>query len=108
DEKTRCNFCPNNCSRTFIDTATADGKTARYISGFSCEKGTVENLDALKVLNKDRNARMKKYPNLVDYEATRAFKSFYKPDPMPEHGAPTHDIVVKRTLLGAVRHKPIE
>src|SRR6195952_2877810 len=28
DEKTRCNFCPNNCSRTFIDTKTLDGKTA--------------------------------------------------------------------------------
>jgi predicted nucleotide-binding protein (sugar kinase/HSP70/actin superfamily) len=108
DEETRCNFCPNNCSRTFIDTATADGKTARYISGFSCEKGTVENLDALKILNKDRNARMKKYPNLVDYEATLAFKSFYKPDPLPEHGAPVQDIVVKKTLLGAIRHKPVE
>ena len=45
DETTRCNFCPNNCSRTFIDTKTLDGKTARYISGFSCEKGTVENMD---------------------------------------------------------------
>jgi predicted CoA-substrate-specific enzyme activase len=108
DETTRCNFCPNNCSRTFIDTATVDGKTARYISGFSCEKGTVENLDALKVLNKERNARMKKYPNLVDYEATLAFKSFYTPAPMPAHGTTVSDVVVKRTLLGAVRHKPVE
>ena len=57
DETTRCNFCPNNCSRTFIDTATPDGETARYISGFSCEKGTVENLDALKKLNKERGSR---------------------------------------------------
>jgi activator of 2-hydroxyglutaryl-CoA dehydratase len=52
NEQTRCNFCPNNCSRTFIDTQTLDGKTARYISGFSCEKGTVENMDALKKLNR--------------------------------------------------------
>jgi activator of 2-hydroxyglutaryl-CoA dehydratase len=36
DEDTRCTFCPNHCSRTFIDTATPDGSTARYISGFSC------------------------------------------------------------------------
>ena len=35
-----------------IDTKTLDGKTARYISGFSCEKGTVENMDALKKLNR--------------------------------------------------------
>jgi len=108
DETTRCNFCPNNCSRTFIDTKTLDGKSARYISGFSCEKGTVENLDALKVLNKERQKRMKQYPNLVDYEAKLAFKSFYEPRPMPSHGAPVDDVVVKRTLLGAVRHKPIQ
>ncbi len=107
DETTRCNFCPNNCSRTFIDTKTLDGKTARYISGFSCEKGTVENMDALKLLNKERQGRMKKYPNLVDYEAKLAFKQFYEPQPMPVHGAPIEDIEVKRTLLGAVRHKKI-
>ena len=29
--------------RTFIDTECPDGTTARYISGFSCEKGTVES-----------------------------------------------------------------
>src|SRR5688572_29740394 len=108
NEETRCNFCPNNCSRTFIDTKTLDGKTARYISGFSCEKGTVENMDALKKLNKERQSRMKKYPNLVDYEAKLAFKSFYEPAPMPAHGTPVDDIVVKKTLLGAIRHKPIE
>jgi len=108
DEKTRCNFCPNNCSRTFIDTKTLDGKTARYISGFSCEKGTVENMDALKVLNKERQKRMKQYPNLVDYEAKLAFKSFYEHLPMPEHGTAVKDVVVKRTLLGAVRHKEVE
>jgi predicted nucleotide-binding protein (sugar kinase/HSP70/actin superfamily) len=108
DDKTRCNFCPNNCSRTFIDTKTLDGKTARYISGFSCEKGTVENLDALKVLNKERQKRMKQYPNLVDYEAKLAFKSFYEPTAMPSHGAPVDDVVVKRTLLGAVRHKAVQ
>ncbi|MCX5741496.1 MAG: acyl-CoA dehydratase activase-related protein, partial [Proteobacteria bacterium] len=52
NEETRCNFCPNNCSRTFIDTKTLDGKTARYISGFSCEKGTVENMDLGAVRHK--------------------------------------------------------
>ncbi len=43
DETTTCHFCPNHCSRTFIDTKTPDGRTSRYISGFSCEKGTVES-----------------------------------------------------------------
>ncbi len=28
DEETRCHFCPNDCTRTFIDTKTPDGRTA--------------------------------------------------------------------------------
>jgi predicted CoA-substrate-specific enzyme activase len=108
DEETRCNFCPNNCSRTFIDTRTPTGDTARYISGFSCEKGTVEDLDALKRLNSERKARTKKFPNLVDYEAKLTYKSFYKPETMPDHGTLVDDVVVKRTLLGAVRHKTVQ
>lgn len=39
DETTRCKFCPNNCSRAFIDTEKPGGGTGRYIAGFSCEKG---------------------------------------------------------------------
>ena len=42
--------CPNNCARTFIDTETPDGRTSRYISGFSCEKGTVESEAAMIAL----------------------------------------------------------
>jgi predicted CoA-substrate-specific enzyme activase len=107
DEETRCNFCPNNCSRTFIDTQTPGGEVARYISGFSCEKGTVEDMEALKGLNKIRAARMKRYPNLVDYEAKLTFKSFYKPEPAPEAGTPIKDVVIKKTLLGNVRRKKV-
>ena len=107
DEETRCNFCPNNCSRTFIDTKTSTGQTARYISGFSCEKGTVEDMAALKVLNKERNKRMKRYPNMVDFEAKLAFRSFYKGDAMPESGDLIDDIEVKRTFLGGVKRRPI-
>ena len=39
DESTRCHFCPNNCSRTFIDTKTLDGRTSRYISGLLLREG---------------------------------------------------------------------
>ncbi len=108
DETTKCDFCPNNCSRTFIDTKTQMGQTARYISGFSCEKGTVEDLDALRELNTVRRDRMKVYPNLVDFEAKLCFKHFYKPEPLPDHGTEIEDIEVKRSLMGAVRHKSIK
>ncbi len=107
DESTKCDFCPNNCSRTFIDTNTPTGQTARYISGFSCEKGTVEDLDALRLLNGVRRDRMKVFPNLVDFEAKLCFKHFYKPEALPDHGQEITDIEVKRSLLGAVRRKEI-
>jgi predicted CoA-substrate-specific enzyme activase len=106
DEETKCRFCPNNCSRTFIDTLTPSGQSARYISGFSCEKGTVEDLDALKRLQEERKARMIRYPNLVDYEATLLFKSFWTPAPLPAAGSPKQDIEVRRTLFGGIKRVP--
>ncbi len=78
DETTRCTFCENNCSRTFIDTQTPDGKTSRYIAGFSCEKGTVESKQAVVALNKERRKLKAEYPNLVDYEANMVFRKLPK------------------------------
>jgi predicted nucleotide-binding protein (sugar kinase/HSP70/actin superfamily) len=105
DESTKCNFCPNNCSRTFIDTVTPEGSTSRYISGFSCEKGTVESKEAMLDLAKKRNELKKKYPNLVDYEAHVAFNS-YPSDPLPENNSEYNDIMVKKTLFGNVKRLP--
>lgn len=106
DETTRCDFCANNCSRTFIDAEVSETETARYISGFSCEKGTVEDHDALRTLNKQRRDRMVAYPNLVDYEATWNFKHLYKAQPLPESGTLISDIRIKRNFLGGVKHTP--
>jgi activator of 2-hydroxyglutaryl-CoA dehydratase/predicted nucleotide-binding protein (sugar kinase/HSP70/actin superfamily) len=107
DESTTCHFCPNNCSRTFIDTRTPDGKTSRYISGFSCEKGTVESVDALKVLNAKRKELKMKFPNLVDYESKLAFSSFHKPEPIPAEGAVIDDVQVTKGLLGGTKRTPV-
>ena len=107
DETTQCHFCVNDCSRTFIDTETPNGDTARYISGFSCEKGTVEDYDALRTLNKSRKKRMKRYPNLVAYEAKLCYKHFFKHDALPTTDAWVDDIEVKRTLFGGVKQKSI-
>src|SRR6185436_18704635 len=107
DESTVCHFCPNNCSRTFIDTKTPDGRTSRYISGFSCEKGTVESIDAVRLLERKRKALRTRYPNLADYEARLAFRHFYTPAPIPAAGTIIADIEVKRTLLGGIRKKPV-
>src|SRR6185436_14531602 len=92
DESTKCHFCPNNCARTFIDTETPDGKTSRYIAGFSCEKGTVESEQAMLDLTKARKKLMKQFPNLVDYESKQLFRHFYDHVPMPTADTMIDDI----------------
>lgn len=106
DESTICTFCPNRCSRTFIDTRTPDGRTSRYISGFSCEKGTVESLDALKALTAKRTSLKTRYPNLADYEAKLAFRSVYSPAPLPPAGTEIEDVEVSKGFFG-MRRKSI-
>lgn len=103
DESTRCHFCPNNCARTFIDTVTPKGDTARYISGFSCEKGTVESKEAMLALTADRKKLKKQFPNMVDYESKLLFRHFYDQAPVPEHGAKKLDVEVRRTITGVRR-----
>ncbi len=103
DEETVCHFCPNECKRTFIDTERPDGSTSRYISGFSCEKGTVESKDAMLALMKERKATAAEFPNLVSYEAEQAFKSFFKPEALPEAGTLIEDFEVKQTLFRVKR-----
>jgi hypothetical protein len=60
--ETVCHFCPNECKRTFIDTKRPDGRPARYISGFSCEKGTVESEEAMLALVAERKKTAKEFP----------------------------------------------
>ncbi|MEO0601522.1 MAG: acyl-CoA dehydratase activase-related protein, partial [Myxococcota bacterium] len=108
DEETVCHFCPNHCSRTFIDTETPDGRTSRYISGFSCEKGTVESKEALKELQKSRNATRKKYPNLVEFEAKAAFQHFYEPAELPLAGSSKRDVHVRRLSFRRVVRKAVQ
>lgn len=105
DETTRCSFCPNHCSRTFIDTITPDGQTARYISGFSCERGTVEDKQSMLEITKRRNQLKKQYPNLVEYEARHLFRHFYDPAPLPEEGTMIEDVKVKKGMFGRVKRK---
>jgi activator of 2-hydroxyglutaryl-CoA dehydratase/predicted nucleotide-binding protein (sugar kinase/HSP70/actin superfamily) len=107
DETTRCSFCPNNCARTFIDARTPDGGRSRYISGFSCEKGTVESVEALRELTAKRSDLKLRYPNLVDYESKVLFRSFYRPEPLPDSSTMTDSVEVTRGLLGALRRSAV-
>ena len=105
DESTVCHFCPNECSRTFIDTVTPDGSKSRYISGFSCEQGTVESKEALRVLNRERAQIRKQYPNMIAWEADNAFKRRYTPQPLPRAGASKTDVEVRRLSFKRVMRR---
>ena len=107
DDETVCHFCPNECKRTFIDTKRPDGSTSRYIAGFSCEKGTVESKEAMLDLVAERKKIAQQYPNMVSYEALKAFAHFYKFVPMPEDGALIDDIEVRKGIFG-VRRVPVK
>jgi predicted CoA-substrate-specific enzyme activase len=101
NEATRCYFCKNKCLRTFIDVKTAvpnpnykppvktkvplaDGAQRLIIA--TCEKGTVENVEEMRVIKGDIDAIKKENPNLVEIAAKAAFKSYEPPsvaDPLP-------------------------
>ncbi|APR81236.1 Hypothetical protein A7982_06583 [Minicystis rosea] len=103
DDETVCHFCPNECKRTFIDAKRPDGSTSRYISGFSCEKGTVESEQAMLDLVAERKKIAKEFPNLVDYESKQAFRHFYDYAPMPGAGAVVKDYALKKGFFGTKR-----
>jgi predicted CoA-substrate-specific enzyme activase len=100
DEETRCTFCSINCSRTFIDTKTPTSDTVRYIAGFSCEEGTVESHEALKILKDSRKDLQENIPNLVKQESTDLFASSYALDKAPRKETQITEQQVKVTLGG--------
>jgi predicted CoA-substrate-specific enzyme activase len=103
NEDTRCYFCKNKCLRTFIDVQTTvpnpnykpPVKTKVPLSAgaqrliiATCEKGTVENVEEMRVIKGDIDAIKKENPNLVEVAAKLAFKSFEPPlvaDPLPKY-----------------------
>ncbi len=85
DESTRCTFCPTNCRRTFINIDSGDGRDVRFISGYGCEKGTVEDKETMINNQKHLKELRTSTPNIVDYASKSVFKD-YDFDPIPEAG----------------------
>ncbi len=100
DETSRCHFCPNDCSRTFIDTKTPSSDTVRYIAGFACEKGTVESREELLELRKNHKNLQKSVPNLVHEESMLLFDARYHLPPKPDKNTKISVEKVKNTLWG--------
>ncbi|MGB0049939.1 MAG: BadF/BadG/BcrA/BcrD ATPase family protein, partial [Terriglobales bacterium] len=91
NEATRCNFCKNNCLRTFIDIRTAPkdemsiipvqkvtkvplmhGEQRLIIA--TCEKGLVEDVNDMKDIKAGIDEIKDKYPNFVDFAAHEVFR----------------------------------
>lgn len=103
DDTTRCKFCQNHCSRTFIDAHRPDGSRSRYISGFACEKGQVESQSEMRALVARRKQLMERHPNLVAYEARRAFESVPGARALPHESTVVHETVSSRRFWGGTR-----
>jgi predicted CoA-substrate-specific enzyme activase len=105
NEDTRCNFCKNNCLRTFIDIKTTseplnfvpikkvtkvplmEGEQRLIIA--TCEKGTVEDVTEMKGIKAGLDAIKEQHPNFVDMASREVFRPRNPQnvaDPMPSRG----------------------
>jgi len=93
NEDTRCYFCKNNCLRTFIDVSVGDGvmEPASPLPVFkskvplqagerrliisTCEKGQVEDVNAMRGIKAGLDEIKKKNPNFVDIAANEVWRS---------------------------------
>src|ERR1700757_3432518 len=89
NEDTRCNFCKNNCLRTFIDIRTEPVKNFVPIQKVTkvplmhgeqrliiatCEKGTVEDLEEMKEIKSGLDHIRDQHPNFVDVASKEVFR----------------------------------
>jgi predicted CoA-substrate-specific enzyme activase len=86
NEDTTCTWCPVSCKRTFIDVRLPDGKgrpwskvplTAgweRVISGSSCPKGLLEDVNEMRVVKKNLETIRDAHPNTAEMVRESAFR----------------------------------
>jgi predicted CoA-substrate-specific enzyme activase len=87
NEHTTCRWCPVNCKRTFIDVALPGAKGRpwskvpvdegfeRVISGNSCPKGLVEDVNELRAVKARIEEAKRAYPNVAEMVRTGAFRA---------------------------------
>ncbi len=85
DESTRCNFCKNQCLRTFIDVTTGRGPERLIIA--TCEKGEVEDVEHMRRIKAKMDAAKKRAPNFVEIASRHLFRQVavdHVADPLPQ------------------------
>ncbi|HXZ93860.1 MAG TPA: BadF/BadG/BcrA/BcrD ATPase family protein [Burkholderiales bacterium] len=86
NEHTTCNWCAVNCKRTFIDVRMPGGAGRpwskvpltegweRVISGNSCPKGLVEDVNEMKAVKEKLEEAKRAYPNIGELVRENAFR----------------------------------
>jgi predicted CoA-substrate-specific enzyme activase len=89
NEDTRCNFCKNNCLRTFIDIKTTNDtsfiplkkvtkvplmENEQRLIIATCEKGTVEDVNEMKEIKAGIESLKDAHPNFVDIASKEVFR----------------------------------
>ena len=91
NEDTRCNFCKNNCLRTFIDIRTEPTTDLSFVPIqkvtkvplmhgeqrliiATCEKGTVEDVNEMKDIKAGLDQLRDKHPNFVEMASREVFR----------------------------------
>jgi len=89
-EETICKWCPVNCKRAFIDVAVEGAKGRswskvpvgegweRVISGNSCPKGLVEDVNEMKVVKAEMEEQRRVFPNIGEMVRENAFRRAYE------------------------------
>jgi predicted CoA-substrate-specific enzyme activase len=84
--ETVCKWCPINCTRTFIDVQLPGAKGRawskvplaegweRVISGNSCPKGLVEDVNEMRVVKAKLEEVKREYPNVAEMVRKDAFR----------------------------------
>jgi hypothetical protein len=91
NEHTICRWCSCNCKRTFIDVQLPDSKGRpwskvpveagweRVISGNSCPKGLVEDVNEMRVVKARLEEAKRAYPNVGEMVRAEAFRRVKTP-----------------------------
>jgi hypothetical protein len=86
NEDTVCHWCACNCRRTFIDVQLPEGKGRtwskiplaegweRIISGNSCPKGLLEDLNEMRILKAELEETKRVNPNIAEMVRENAFR----------------------------------
>src|SRR5579862_1215976 len=120
-EDTRCYFCKNKCLRTFIDVKLQPGVTVenvgfktskipiaadtkRLIVNNSCDRGLVEDVNAMREIKKGMDSMRDAYPNMAEIAAKQAFRPFNPP--AVAEAAPRYALTAKqKARVAAIKRR---